>query len=154
MKYGNVESHGLDGTAAAPPPATAVEIASIHIPAPSLFPILIALGIFSMGIGMLIAWYRMILIGAALMAFCVLSMAFEYPHWGEEDEHAVVLSKEGYDSRFDELAALSPYQTRYIKRFGNYEIDLSAVPALIADDLTFALEPPPSVEVIEVPQGS
>src|SRR5216684_2011432 len=99
MKYGNVESHGLDGTAAAPPPATAAEIASIHIPAPSLFPILIALGIFSMGIGMLIAWYRMILIGAALMAFCVLSMAFEYPRWGEEDEHAVSESFLGLDMR-------------------------------------------------------
>src|SRR6266851_5049748 len=99
MKYGNVESPGLDGTAAAPPPATAAEIASIHIPAPSLFPILIALGIFSMGIGMLIAWYRMILIGAALMAFCVLSMAFEYPRWGEEDEHAVSESFLGLDMR-------------------------------------------------------
>jgi len=99
MKYGNVESPGLDAPAPAPPPATAAEIGSIHIPAPSLFPILIALGIFSMGIGMLIAWYRMILIGAALMAFCVLSMAFEYPHWGEEDEHAVSESFLGLDMR-------------------------------------------------------
>src|SRR5260370_18485191 len=53
------------------------------------------------------------------------------------------LAAEGYRPSLDQLAALSPYQTRHIKRFGNYEIDFSAVPALIADDLTFTLEPPP-----------
>jgi hypothetical protein len=43
---------------------------------------------------------------------------------------------EGCIPTLDELAAHSPYQTRHIKRFGNYEIDLSAVPALIADDFS------------------
>jgi hypothetical protein len=57
--------------------------------------------------------------------------------------------KEGCVPTIDELAALSPYQTRHIKRFGNYEIDLSAVPVLIADDLTFAVDPPAQPEVIE-----
>jgi hypothetical protein len=38
--------------------------------------------------------------------------------------------------------SFSPYQTRHIKRFGNYERDLTAIPAPIADDLTFAIEPP------------
>ncbi len=37
-------------------------------------------------------------------------------------------------------------------RFGNYEIDFSAVPALIADDLTFQLELPAPAEVIEAVQ--
>jgi Tn3 transposase DDE domain-containing protein len=59
------------------------------------------------------------------------------------------LAKEGCIPTLDELAALAPYQTRHIKRFGNYEIDLSAVPALIADDLTFPLEPPAPPEVVE-----
>jgi len=59
------------------------------------------------------------------------------------------LAREGCIPTIDELAALSPYQTRHIKRFGNYEIDFSAVPALIADDLTFPLEPPPDPSVIE-----
>jgi hypothetical protein len=59
------------------------------------------------------------------------------------------LAKEGCVPTIDELAALSPYQTRHIKRFGNYEIDLSAVPALIADDLTFAIDTPVQPEVIE-----
>ncbi len=64
------------------------------------------------------------------------------------------LAREGYLLSIDEVAALSPYQTRHIKRFGTYEIDLSAVPALIADDLTFTLEPPTSSEVVEAVQES
>ncbi len=62
------------------------------------------------------------------------------------------LAREGYRPSIDELAALSPYQTRHIKRFGNYEIDFSAIPALIADDLTFQLELPAPSEVIEAAQ--
>jgi len=52
------------------------------------------------------------------------------------------LARKGYLLIIDEVAALSPYQTRHIKRFGNYEIDFEAVPTLNADDLTFTLEPP------------
>src|SRR2546421_3493971 len=52
------------------------------------------------------------------------------------------LAKEGLVPTIDELAALSPYQTRHIKRFGNYELDVTAVPVPITDDLTFAIEPP------------
>ncbi|BCL79001.1 hypothetical protein ccbrp13_14660 [Ktedonobacteria bacterium brp13] len=37
-------------------------------------------------------------------------------------------------------------------RFGNYEIDLSAVPALIADDLAFPLELPPEPPVMDAIQ--
>src|SRR6266496_5249377 len=62
------------------------------------------------------------------------------------------LAREGYLLTIDEVAALSPYQTRHIKRFGNYEIDFEAVPTLNADDLTFTLEPPsepPAVEAVQ-----
>jgi hypothetical protein len=62
------------------------------------------------------------------------------------------LAKEGCVPTIDELAALSPYQTRHLKRFGNYEIDFSAVPALISDDLTFALSPPSEPPVIDAVQ--
>ncbi len=62
------------------------------------------------------------------------------------------LAKEGLVPTIDELAALSPYQTRHIKRFGNYELDLSAVPAPITDDLTFAIEPPDEPGVIDADQ--
>jgi hypothetical protein len=59
---------------------------------------------------------------------------------------------EGLIPTIDELAALSPYQTKHIKRFGNYELDLAAVPAPIADDLTFAIEPPEEPGVVEADQ--
>jgi hypothetical protein len=50
------------------------------------------------------------------------------------------LAKEGLIPIIDELAALSPYQTRHIKRFSNYELDLSQIAAPPTDDLTFELE--------------
>jgi TnpA family transposase len=51
------------------------------------------------------------------------------------------LASEGVIPTIDELAALSPYQTRHIKRFGNYELDLSQIAAPPTDDLAFELEP-------------
>jgi hypothetical protein len=59
------------------------------------------------------------------------------------------LAKEGCTLTIDELAALSPYQTRHIKRFGNYELDLSAIPEPPTDDLTFEIEPPLPAGTIE-----
>jgi hypothetical protein len=59
------------------------------------------------------------------------------------------LAREGIVPTIDELAALSPYQTRHIKRFGNYELDLSAIPAPVTDDLTFAIELPGKPDVVE-----
>ncbi len=50
----------------------------------------------------------------------------------------------------DELAALSPYLTSHIKRFGNYELYLSAIPAPVTNDLTFEIEPPQEAGTIEV----
>ncbi len=62
------------------------------------------------------------------------------------------LANEGCIPTIDELAALSPYQTRHIKRFGEYELNLSAIAAPIADDLLFALEPPPDSRTIDADQ--
>jgi len=59
------------------------------------------------------------------------------------------LAAEGYCPSLDQVTALSPYQTRHIKRFGNYEIDFSAVPTLIADDLTFTLASPSELTAVE-----
>jgi TnpA family transposase len=44
------------------------------------------------------------------------------------------LVQEGYVLTKDELAALSPYQTQHIKRFGNSVIDLETLPQPIDDD--------------------
>jgi len=98
MKYGSVEAHGLEGGQAYSPPM-AVDISKIHIPGPSLYPVLLGLGLFGMGVGMIIDWYRMVFLGASLMAFCMISMSFEYSSWGEENPHAVGESFLGLDSR-------------------------------------------------------
>jgi len=76
-----------------------VDLSKIHIPAPSLYPVFIALGLFGMGVGMIISWYRMVLIGAALLVMSAIAMCFEYPHWGEENEHMVAESFLGLDHR-------------------------------------------------------
>jgi hypothetical protein len=52
------------------------------------------------------------------------------------------LAQAGLVPTAEHLAALSPYQTRHIKRFGNYELDLTTVPAPMTDELTFAIAPP------------
>jgi cytochrome c oxidase subunit 1 len=88
MKYGRVEAPGLEGGQGYSPPMS-VDISQIHIPKPSLYPVLIALGMFGMGVGMIIDWYRMVFLGASLMAFSMISMSFEYSSWGEDNPHAV-----------------------------------------------------------------
>lgn len=52
------------------------------------------------------------------------------------------LAREGYVLTKDELAALGPYQTQHVKRFGNYEIDLQALPQPITDELLFNINLP------------
>ena len=50
------------------------------------------------------------------------------------------LLAEGYPVKREEVAALGPYLTRHIKRFGDYFIDLSVVPQpLLETDLKLAL---------------
>jgi TnpA family transposase len=64
------------------------------------------------------------------------------------------LAKEGIIPNIDELAALSPYQTRHLKRFGNYELDLEHLAAPPTDDLTFEIEPPQEAAPIEANQNA
>jgi cytochrome c oxidase subunit I len=100
-KYGDVEASGLEGEGRTwlPEPVNEEVVSKIHIPASSLFPILTALGIAVMGVGMLVEWYRLILIGAGLMVFAAISMAFEYSSWGEDNPHQVHESFLGLDNR-------------------------------------------------------
>ena len=64
------------------------------------------------------------------------------------------LAREGLIPTIEELAALSPYQTKHIKRFGNYELDMQTVPVPVTDDLAFALEPPEEPGVVEAEQNT
>ena len=43
------------------------------------------------------------------------------------------LMAEGYPVKREDVAALSPYLTRHIKRFGDYFIDLSVLPQPLSD---------------------
>ncbi|HEX4208819.1 MAG TPA: cbb3-type cytochrome c oxidase subunit I, partial [Candidatus Binataceae bacterium] len=100
-KYGDVEASGLEGEGRTylPEPVNEEVVAKIHIPEPSLFPILIALGIMTMGTGMLVEWYRVVLLGAGLLVFGAISMSFEYVNWGEDNPHQVHESFLGLDNR-------------------------------------------------------
>jgi hypothetical protein len=57
----------------------------------------------------------------------------------EMSEKLNELAQEGYVLTKDELAALSPYQTQRVKRFGQYELDLQTLPPPITDDLLFEI---------------
>ncbi|MBF6559793.1 MAG: cytochrome c oxidase subunit I [Candidatus Binataceae bacterium] len=102
QKYGDVEASGIGEKKAvidfAPPP-TPEEIASIHVPDPSLYPLLMAGGIFLAGIGMLVGWYRLVFLGLGLMIMCAIAMSFEYINWGEDNPHQVGESFLGLDNR-------------------------------------------------------
>jgi cytochrome c oxidase subunit 1 len=97
-KYGAVEATGVEDAPAVIAPSL-VDLKKIHIPAPSLYPVFIALGMFGMGLGMLIGWYRIVATGAALLVISAISMSFEYPSWGEENPHMVAESFLGLDHR-------------------------------------------------------
>jgi cytochrome c oxidase subunit I len=69
------------------PPATR----PIHMPEPSLFPILLALGLGIAGVGLIVGWWRIMIIGGLIILMCTVGLGFEYPTYGEstpETEHA------------------------------------------------------------------
>jgi heme/copper-type cytochrome/quinol oxidase subunit 3 len=94
LKYGRAGSRGVAAYMAgkAPPsPPPEQPVAQIHMPAPSIFPLVLSLGVGTMGLGLVIDWYRIILIGAAVAILSVIGMGFEYANFGEEvhdPEHA------------------------------------------------------------------
>ena len=70
------------------------------MPAPSIFPLVLSLGVGTMGLGLIIDWYRIILIGLVAVVLSVIGMGFEYPDFGEQShdpEHAP--SSGGIDPR-------------------------------------------------------
>ncbi len=46
------------------------------------------------------------------------------------------LKREGYEVNREDVAALSPYLTRHIKRFGDYYVDLGNVPQPLQSDVS------------------
>jgi len=88
QKYGHAGSRGVAMFMAGQVPRSAEGEAPptepVHMPAPSIFPLVIALGIGTMGMGLIIGWWRVIAIGAAVLLLSVIGMGFEYPAFGEE----------------------------------------------------------------------
>ena len=95
LKYGRAGSRGvaayMSGRAPAPPPSEPASAAHIHMPAPSIYPLVLSLGVGMMGLGLIIDWYRIVLMGATVLILSVIGMGFEYADFGEEShdpEHA------------------------------------------------------------------
>ncbi|MGH7814838.1 MAG: cytochrome c oxidase subunit I [Candidatus Binataceae bacterium] len=94
-KYGNAGSRGIAdfmaGRTPVMPESEPPAPGRIHMPAPSILPLLAALGIAMMALGLIIDWYRIILIGAGTMLVSIIGMGFEYSSYGREvhdPEHA------------------------------------------------------------------
>jgi cytochrome c oxidase subunit 1 len=76
QKYG--DGHG-GGPVQRPPAATPQDIASIHMPPPSYWPILLAAALVVMVSGLLVSMYQVVL-GGLLTLFCMYRFALEYHH--------------------------------------------------------------------------
>ena len=67
-----------------PQPSEPASVDHIHMPAPSIFPLVLSLGVGMMGLGLIIDWYRIVLIGAAVVIMSIIGMGFEYANFGED----------------------------------------------------------------------
>ncbi len=95
LKYGRAGSRGvaayMAGRAPQPAQSASAEPVQIHMPLPSIFPLVMSAAVGMMGLGLIIDWYRIILIGAGTAVLSVIGMSFEYPAFGVEShdpEHA------------------------------------------------------------------
>ena len=68
---------------AQPQAAQPADVAHIHMPAPSIFPLVLSLGVGTMGLGLIIDWYRIVLIGASVVILSIIGMGFEYADFGQ-----------------------------------------------------------------------
>jgi cytochrome c oxidase subunit I len=89
QKYGRTGSRGVamfvSGRVTQPSEAElAPPAVPIHMPAPSIQPLFLSLGIVLMGLGLIIGWWRIMIIGGALLVLAAIGMGFEYPTHGQE----------------------------------------------------------------------
>jgi cytochrome c oxidase subunit 1 len=91
------DKYGYESATPPPVPVHRAHGGEIHMPAPSIYPILLAAGITMCVAGMMI-WTRVAITGFLLTIYCAIAMAFEYPDAGAETENAISESS-GLDSR-------------------------------------------------------
>jgi cytochrome c oxidase subunit I len=84
QKYG--DAHSGSKPAGRPRAATAQEVAAIHIPPPSYWPILLALAVVLMISGLLVSAYQ-IIVGGLLTLWCMYQFAMEHHRPHEEHGH-------------------------------------------------------------------
>jgi cytochrome c oxidase subunit I+III len=93
------DKYGYEGGTQPPAPARPPQEpgGKIHMPAPSIYPILLAAGITMAVVGMMVET-RIAICGLFLTLYCAIAMAFEYSDAGAENETAVSVNT-GLDSR-------------------------------------------------------
>ncbi len=96
LKYGRAGSRGVAAYVAGQPPKppepeAPVDLSHVHMPPPSIFPLVVSLGVGLMGLGLIVGWYRIILIGGIVTIMSIIGMGFEYKDYGQtvhDPEHA------------------------------------------------------------------
>ena len=71
----------------------------VHMPAPSLYPLLFALALVLGAAGAMMNWIRIDILAGLFLFFSIIGMAFEYADHGEERPHADPPTYHGIDHR-------------------------------------------------------
>jgi cytochrome c oxidase subunit 1 len=99
-KYGRTGSRGvaayMSGKSIQPSEADlAPPSEPIHMPASSILPLVIALGVFVASLGIIVGQLRIVILGALTVVSCVIGMGFEYPTYGEESHDPMAAPSSG-----------------------------------------------------------
>ncbi len=94
-KYGSTGSRASQAPAVAGDPPNTKAAEHIHMPEPSFFPIVLAGGLLLCGLGMVVAWWRLIMAGGAIIFLSIIGMAFQYPTFGQKTHETEAASGGG-----------------------------------------------------------
>ncbi|HTR60733.1 MAG TPA: cytochrome c oxidase subunit I [Candidatus Binataceae bacterium] len=100
IKYGRTGSRGIaaymSGRPIQPSEADlAPPTEPIHMPAPSILPLVIALGVFIASLGFVVGQWRIVILGALTAVMSVIGMGYEYPTYGEESHDPMAAPSSG-----------------------------------------------------------
>ncbi len=123
MKYGRAGSRGVAMFMAGQVPPVPESMQGpptepIHMPAPSIYPLFVALGLALMGVGLVIGWWRIIIIGGATLFMSVVAMGFEYPGYGQESHELEesAPSSGGVDLRKIGIVVVPRFRVRILRQ--------------------------------------